>query len=57
LQSLVDGVILAIVIFGIDAFLSKRPIETALLFAVGFGVIAFALRVFTRPFRAAGSAR
>jgi arginine exporter protein ArgO len=56
-QSLADGVILAVVIFGIDAFISKRPVETALLFAVGFGVIAFVLRVVSRPFPRAGSSR
>ncbi len=57
LRSLADGALVAIVIFGIDAFVSKRPVETALAFAVGFGAIAFVLRVFTRPFPRAGSAR
>jgi hypothetical protein len=56
-QSLVDGVFLGVLIFAIDVFLSKRSVETALTFAVAFGVIAFVLRVFTRPFRSTGSVR
>jgi hypothetical protein len=56
-QSLFDGMFLAVLIFVLDLVLSKRSVETALLFAVGFGAIAFALRVFTRPFRTPGAAR
>jgi len=55
--SLGDGVLLGVILFGIDAFLSHRSIHSALVYAVGFGLIAFALRVFTRPFRSAGSSR
>jgi len=55
--SLVDGALIGVLIVVLDKFLSHRSWRVSILYGVIFGLVAFLLRVLSRPDRAAGARR